>query len=217
LKLPIILNNGGFIYDPVSNKNLVSNYMQNDISKNLIDEIVTLNFNPFVHLEVNNQNKLYYSALFNYGERDYYDSRMKANDKRFEKVKKYNIENKKVITIFLIGEKNELTDLYEMLKEKYPVVQYHLFLDVYSHYYWLEINSINATKKNGVKFLKKHLNIENVTCFGDHLNDLSMFEECDNSYAVKNAHKNLIELADEVIGSNIEDGVAKFLESRMIL
>ncbi len=191
--------------------------MQNDISKDLIDEVVKLNFNPFVHLEANNENKLYYSGLFNYGEKNYYDSRMKANDKRFENVKKYNVESGKVITIFLIGEEHQLTNLYKVLKEKYPVFQYHLFLDVYSQYYWIEINNINATKQNGVKFLKKHLNIENVTCFGDHLNDVSMFEECDNSYAVKNAHKDLKEMANEVIGSNIEDGVAKFLESRVIL
>jgi hydroxymethylpyrimidine pyrophosphatase-like HAD family hydrolase len=92
-----------------------------------------------------------------------------------------------------------------------------LFIDVYSNYHWFEINNINATKKNGIKFLKTYLNTENVSCFGDNLNDVSMFEECENSYAVENAHEDLKELADKIIGSNIDDGVAKFLESRLIL
>jgi hydroxymethylpyrimidine pyrophosphatase-like HAD family hydrolase len=217
LKLPIILNNGSFIYNPISEENLVSNYMENDICENIIDEIVNSDLNPFVHLEVNNENKLYYSGLFNYGEKHFYNVRMEAGDERFKKVKKYDVKNKKIITIFLIGSEVELNNMYDLLKIKYPNFQYHLFIDVYSNYYWLEINSINATKKNGIKFLRKYLKAENVSCFGDNLNDISMFEECNNCYAVENAHKDLKKLADKVIGSNVDDGVAKFLESRMML
>lgn len=216
LNLPIVLNNGGFIYDPVTNENLIANYMSNESTKEIVEKSLEKGLNPFVHLEDHSNNRLYYSGLFNHGEKDYYESRMKAKDKRFQEVKKYDFKNKKIITIFFIGEEQKLTDMYHYLKKNYSDLQYHLFLDVYSNYYWLEINHLNATKKNGINFLKSHLKIDKVTCFGDNLNDISMFEVCEETYAVENAHIKLKEIAMGIIDSNENDGVAKFIESKVI-
>lgn len=216
LNIPIVLNNGGFIYDPIANKNLVSNYMSNKVTRIIVKKSLAKGLNPFVHLEDHSINQLYYSGLFNHGEKDYYDSRMKVKDDRFKKVKEYDFENKKIITIFFIGEEKELTNMYNYLKKNFTSLQYHLFLDVYSNYYWLEINHLNATKKNGINFLKSHLKIDKVTCFGDNLNDISMFEACEETYAVENAHIKLKEIAMGIIDSNENDGVAKFIESKVI-
>lgn len=216
LKLPIVLNNGGFIYDPITEKNLVSNYMANETTKDIVEKSLEKGLNPFVHLEDNSINQLHYLGLFNYGEKDYYVSRMKAKDKRFRKVKNYDFENKKIITVFFIGKEKKLTDMYNYLKKNYSDLQYHLFLDVYSNYYWLEINHLNATKRNGINFLKSHLKIDKVTCFGDNLNDISMFEVCEETYAVENGHIELKEIATGIIDSNENDGVAKFIESKVI-
>ncbi|WP_194898184.1 Cof-type HAD-IIB family hydrolase [Catenulispora pinisilvae] len=54
---------------------------------------------------------------------------------------------------------------------------------------------------------------EDVIAFGDMPNDLSMFGWAGRAYAVANAHPSLIAVADDVIGSVQEDGVARFLES----
>lgn len=215
IKLPIILNNGGFIYDPIKKINLVSNYMNNETSKELLLDIDKMGLNPFIHLEDNKVNKMYYKGVFNYGEKFYYDNRIKVGDKRFTKVNEFNIENKDIITVFLIGKKEELNELYLFLKQKYDNLQFHFFLDVYSNYHWLEINSHKATKKNGIKFLKNYLKVNKVSCFGDNLNDISMFEECDYSYAVKNAHEDLIKISTKVIDSNLNNGVAKIIEEKV--
>ena len=50
--------------------------------------------------------------------------------------------------------------------------------------------------------------------FGDGKNDVDMFEIADECYAVSNAHEALKEKATGIIGSNNEDGVAKWLEER---
>lgn len=47
--------------------------------------------------------------------------------------------------------------------------------------------------------------------FGDAMNDIPMFEIADECYAVANAVPELKELATDVIESNEEDGVAKWL------
>ena len=49
--------------------------------------------------------------------------------------------------------------------------------------------------------------------FGDGKNDIDMFQMADKSYAVANAHDELKQYATEVILSNNEDGVARWLEA----
>ena len=49
--------------------------------------------------------------------------------------------------------------------------------------------------------------------FRDGKNDIDMFQMADKSYAVANAHNDLKQFATEVILSNDEDGVARWLEA----
>ena len=62
----------------------------------------------------------------------------------------------------------------------------------------------NLTKKgnkaHAILQLKEYLNCDKVVVFGDGLNDLSMFEIADESYAVENACRELKEKATGVIG-----------------
>ena len=53
---------------------------------------------------------------------------------------------------------------------------------------------------------------KDIVVFGDGLNDLSMFEIADESYAVENACKELKEKATGVIGRHDQDAVARWLE-----
>jgi len=50
-----------------------------------------------------------------------------------------------------------------------------------------------------------------VISFGDAVNDIPMFEISDECYAVQNAVDELKAIATGVIGSNEEDGVARWL------
>lgn len=53
---------------------------------------------------------------------------------------------------------------------------------------------------------------EEVWAFGDMLNDLPMLAWAGRAHAVANAHAEVLALADEVVPSNDEDGVARTLE-----
>lgn len=77
--------------------------------------------------------------------------------------------------------------------------------------YWLEVFGSEATKAAGVLRLKRRLNAERLVCFGDNLNDMSMFGVSDECYAVENARDPLKELATAVIASNQGDGVPRWL------
>ena len=59
--------------------------------------------------------------------------------------------------------------------------------------------------------LKKRLGCDRVVCFGDGKNDISMFRAADECYAVADAEPELKAIATDVIGSNEDDGVARWL------
>ena len=63
-----------------------------------------------------------------------------------------------------------------------------------------------------------HLNIpvSETMCFGDYINDYSMFKECDVIVAMRNGTKGLKELADYVTLANDKYVVAHFLEQTLL-
>ena len=56
--------------------------------------------------------------------------------------------------------------------------------------------------------------LEDVTAFGDDAPDIGMLKLCGTGVAMGNAIDSVKEAADIVIGSNDEDGIAKYLEQR---
>jgi len=88
-----------------------------------------------------------------------------------------------------------------------------LYEDSYTNGVWyLECFAHTATKGNAVRFLREKYNYEKIVGFGDNLNDIPLFEACDETYAVANAREALKVMATGVIGSNEEDGVVQFLK-----
>ena len=68
-----------------------------------------------------------------------------------------------------------------------------------------------ASKSQAIIQLKTLLGCDRLVVFGDGINDLDMFRIADEAYAVENAVPELKAAATAVIGSNDEDGVAKWL------
>jgi hypothetical protein len=87
--------------------------------------------------------------------------------------------------------------------------------DLYYDAIWCEILPAKATKAIGAKALKQMLGCDRLVVFGDYINDQSMFLAADESYAVANAVPELKEIATAVIGSNEQDGVARFIHERI--
>ena len=84
--------------------------------------------------------------------------------------------------------------------------------DIYppSHY-WLEIMDYRVSKAHALDTIKKLTGMERIISFGDSINDVPLFEVSDECYAVANAVEPLKRVADDVIGCNDEDSVAKWL------
>ena len=60
--------------------------------------------------------------------------------------------------------------------------------------------------------MKDFVGADFVTAFGDNSNDIIMLKSADKAVAVSNAVDALKENADEIIGNNFDDAVAKYIE-----
>ena len=73
-----------------------------------------------------------------------------------------------------------------------------------------------ATKAEAIGQLKKLWDCDRVVSFGDAINDIPMFEISDECYAVENAVDELKAIATGIIGSNENDGVARWLKEHVV-
>lgn len=78
--------------------------------------------------------------------------------------------------------------------------------------FWYEVFSVKASKANAALQLKEMLGADELVCFGDNINDISMFKAADRCYAVSNALDELKNIASGVIGSNVCLSVPAFIE-----
>lgn len=80
---------------------------------------------------------------------------------------------------------------------------------------FLDITALNANKGNAIKGVQKELNIspEETLVFGDYLNDLEMMQNASHSYAMKNAHPEIISASRYITKyDNNENGVLETIK-----
>ncbi len=206
--LPAVVYNGTFIIEKQTGKILQANYFSQSEWKQISNTLLDAGVYPIVYAYVDEVEKF-----------SYYRERCNQPTKEFIDTKKGDIRDNPVTSVeellqgeifyfTCIGAKEELKPLYEALKDEY----YCLYqTDIYSGAQWLEIIPNKATKANAVLQLKELLGCDKIVAFGDAKNDIPMFQISDECYAVENAVPELKEIATAVIGSNEEDGVAKWL------
>ncbi|MCL2112483.1 MAG: HAD family hydrolase [Streptococcaceae bacterium] len=78
----------------------------------------------------------------------------------------------------------------------------------------IDIIPDGISKASGLNALVNHFGwtADNLAAFGDQMNDYEMLEYAGTSYAVSNATKEILTLADNIIGSNDEDAVFTEIE-----
>lgn len=79
---------------------------------------------------------------------------------------------------------------------------------------WLDISHVDTNKGKALRFLQDKMGIskEETMVFGDYNNDLEMLALADFSYAMKNAHPDVKEIANFETLSNDDRGVDHVLE-----
>ena len=211
--LPVITRNGTAFVDPVKKKETeILQFSKQDVNKLrmlLGDQIKRLGFvTSYIDGEMV---KLFDNGEISEGLKEFLGD---TNDKRIREIRDdQDIFAGTVTYCTLIANKRELQPLYEKVKNAgdWECV---FSKDTYGEDYWLEICPLHATKAKAIMKYKEKMGFDRVVVFGDSVNDISMFEIADESYAVENAIDELKEIATSVIASNDQDGVATFLSER---
>lgn len=207
-KLPVIVNNGGFLIDSSTKNRIIVNQFRGGDARDIYAALQRHRIAPLVYAIINGEEKSSYDAhAVNRALMDFIATR--KNDKRNNPLNDTRVILQGDIFYFTcIGEEEKLRAAYEELKPKYNCI---FQFDIYSHEPWLEVMPHAASKSHAVMQLKELYNCDRVVVFGDGANDIPMFQAADEGYAVANAIDELKEIATAVIDSNENDGVAKWL------
>ncbi|GAA2424219.1 Cof-type HAD-IIB family hydrolase [Streptomyces glaucus] len=86
---------------------------------------------------------------------------------------------------------------------------------VVSSEHWIDLMSPTADKGAAVRRLQRHLGIgpAQTMVFGDYLNDLGMLDAADWSYAMANAHPDVIRRARHLAPAHSDDGVVRTIRT----
>lgn len=206
--LPVILQNGVFIYDPKKEEFVVKNFLGKRQSELLSEAVTRLEERPMIHSFIDGKIRISYldgsKNLKNY-------LKNREGDERLRPLENYSglFDGEFFYAVFINPvHKAELDEIFTA-ENGFSHVYYR---DVYTDDYWYEVFSSSASKANAVLQLKALLGADEIVSFGDNHNDISMFSVSDRCYAVENAFDDVKSAADGIIGSNDSIGVPVFIE-----
>jgi len=208
-QIPLIVYNGAFVIDNITEKILIANYFDNAVHS-VLDDLFCNDVYPIVYAYIEGKEKFSFVRKFCTKGMDMFLESRKGDIRTNEVNSLDKLKAGDIFYITCIDEPKKLKPLYDKYKDKYHCVYQ---TDIYTNEQWLEIMPLEASKSNAIRQLQTMLDCERLIVFGDGKNDTDMFQMADESYAVANAHEDLKKYATGVILSNDEDGVARWLET----
>lgn len=196
----LICNNGANIYNP-DGECIFEERIPKDISIAILKEI-----------RVNN---LFYSAFLN---EYFYHSKDEAVEDftsrpLFTEITLEKEEDCPELNKIIVQDDNPevVTRIANILKEKFSTMAEIMI----SQPTCMDIAPKNCTKGTGIKNLAKIFNLatEDFMAFGDGENDIEMLKTVGHPVIMENAQEILKQQFNRVTSSNLEDGVAKYLEN----
>lgn len=211
LNVPAVTFNGVFVVDPKTGKHIIENVFTKKALKTAEKFIRENSLAPLVYSYIDGKERVSYLESRLKDVSEYVGSR--KNDRRLRAVSDYNElfkGNVFYLTLFNVRE----TEKCDAVFCEENGFSHNVQADNYDNMVWYEIYSKNAGKEKAVLQLKRFLNAQELICFGDNFNDMEMLKKADIGVAVENACGELKDIADIVVQSNENDGVARFIESR---
>lgn len=219
LTLPVIELNGAFISDLNSGHHVQQRMLAVEVAAAAVRALLKASLEPILtswdgvddHVyyrdgaQLNGGNAWYISEKHGYG-----DPRLRRHDDLADVA---GIERIAAVTTFLPdSQATALADKLRLLLGDFALVTSapNGYIPGYTE---VQIFHPEAEKGSAITRLRENLGLADgpLTVFGDHLNDLPMFELADHAIATANAHPAVLERADRVVEANNDDGVIRFL------
>lgn len=217
LPLPVIEFNGAFLSDASTGEHLWTQALEPPLARAVYAAVRDAGHMPFVSTCDGRRDRLYAPPSANPGMAWYVGDRQANGDQRLTPVEDVSVGlGEQVVCLTTIAEEAPLIALERELQGRWgDRIQLHVQEDRYFRgWFWLTVHDCRATKDQAVRRLLEQPGLEGaeVVAFGDEVNDLGLFGLADRAVAVGNAVPELKDRADEVIGPNTEDSVARYLQ-----
>jgi Cof subfamily protein (haloacid dehalogenase superfamily) len=220
LTLPVIELNGAFISDLNSGHHVRRRMLADEVADAAVQALLEASLEPILTSWDGVDDHVYYNdgAQLNRGNAWYIAEKVAYSDPRVRRhdclADIVGIERIATVTTFLPhSQATALADQLRLLLGDFALVTSarNGYVPGYSE---VQVVHPAAQKGNGVTRLRESLGLAagTLTVFGDHLNDLPMFEVADHAIATANAHPAVLARADRVIEANDGDGVVRFLQ-----
>jgi len=210
LKLPVVMMNGVCLTDINSKKQLNVFSMSREVARKAI-EIFERHGRPPMHFTIDEKGEICvdYKLIKSEYEREFMEVR-RSRYNHFVQCREYDTSSGAVY-LSAIDRKETVEAIVEELK-LLDGIGFTYYLDTYSDgQYFIEVYSSLAGKQNAINLMKERYGFDRVVAFGDNGNDVEMLQNADIGIAVGNAQQSAKLVADLVIDTNENDGVAKYL------
>ncbi len=226
ISLPVVEFNGAFVTDLRTRRALVCESLAPVLVECVVEAAIAVGVAPFVSTYVEagespagpaGRQRLYPPrGRLNEGMQWYLDSRVAARDARLmPAADPRGASAEPTVCLTLIDRGPRLGVVQASLAERFAgQLQMALYENPYQPgWHWLTLQSARATKARAIERLLLEVGCtwEEVTVFGDEVNDVSMFRAAGRAVAVDNAVAEIKRLAHFVIGANHTDSVVQFL------
>ena len=213
ISAPVILMNGACVYDLKTDRYIKAEDIGEQGRSVLFDALERRQMSGFVYTIDNNRLETFYEQLDNPAARAFVAERQQRYGKVFQRVDRFaDALADRTVVYYSLSDRAEKLELLARDLRTSGSLRVEFYRDIYQpDHYFLEACALNASKLNAMQFLRQAYGYTSVTCFGDNLNDLPLFAGCERCLAVANALPEVKDRADILIGSNTEDGVARWL------
>lgn len=208
-RFPVIVYNGTFVLENGTKRRLLSHAFSRASAAEILHTLTDFGVYPIVYAYEEEAEKYFYCPRLISDETEAFLKTRRGDGRENEVADIEEALRGETFHFSCIDKPEKLLGAYEKLKDGFECVYYK---EIYSGEQWLEVHPKGVSKAKAMTELKNLVGCERVVCFGDGVNDISMFEISDECYAVANADEKLKKIATGVIESNDSDGVARFLE-----
>jgi len=219
VRLPIIEFNGAFISELASGRHHHCESLPAGLAAAVIAAGNRHNLPPVAATFDGREDHVFFLPPANDAVQGYVTGRLSAGDPRLRLVDTLAPAlTQQVVCLTFMDCRDALEPLRDELRALLgDAVRLILFPEEYfPPWHWLAVYAAGATKARALERLAAEIGVrlDEITVFGDQVNDIPMFEECGRAVAVANAAPDLLPHAHEIIGPNTDDSVVKYLAAR---
>jgi Cof subfamily protein (haloacid dehalogenase superfamily) len=222
-RLPIIEINGAFITDYSTGRKEIIHDLDRERAQKAFETILASGSKPFISGNGKAGDFLYFKDIVNPGMEAYVAERRRTGDKRLRKVKDLRAAletpDNRITCISVIDRAERIRELSHEIccQPGDGFVSTEFEYRENPGWHFLTLHDPLATKDNAIRCLRSRWGLENaeLVVFGDDVNDMGMFRMADRCVAPSNAKDCVKTLAHEIIGSNQDDSVVRYIRSRI--